>query len=79
MQPLLHEAIGKELRRRHGLGMMEGKLKPVHVANALMRAEHGTVGRMSDLKLLMTATAAKETPEARLRAAQKMVETSRDR
>lgn len=79
MQPLLHELIGKELRRRHGVGMMEGKLKPVHVANALMRAEHGTVGRMSDLKLLMTATASKESPEARLRATQAMVERSRDR
>ena len=79
MEGFLHEVIGKELRRRHGVGMMEGKLKPVHVANALMRAEHGTVGRMSDLKMLMTATASKENSETRLRAAQQMLETNRDR
>ncbi|RWF58941.1 MAG: hypothetical protein EOS50_01560 [Mesorhizobium sp.] len=79
MEGFLHEVIGRELRRRHGVGVMEGKLKPVHVANALMRAEHGTVGRMSDLKALMTATAAKETSETRLRAAQQMLEVSRDR
>jgi hypothetical protein len=79
MEGLLHEVIGKELRRRHGVGMMEGKLKPVHVANALMRAEHGTVGRMSDLKMLMTATAATESSETRLRAAQSMLDSSRDR
>jgi len=79
MEGFLHEVIGRELRRRHGVGMMEGKLKPVHLANALMRAEHGTVGRMSDLKMLMTATASKETSETRLKAAQQMLQTSRDR
>lgn len=79
MQAFLHQVIGKELRRRHGIGMMEGKLKPVHVANALMRAEHESVGRMSDLKSLMTATASKESSETRLKAAQAMVEASRDR
>ncbi len=79
MEGFLHEVIGKELRRRHGIGMMEGKLKPVHIANALMRAEHGSVGRMSDLKLLMTATASKETSESRLKAAQAMLDASRDR
>ena len=41
MEGFLHEVIGRELRRRHGIGMMEGKLRPVHVANALMRSEHG--------------------------------------
>ncbi|WP_174278270.1 hypothetical protein [Sphingomonas bacterium] len=79
MEGFLHEVIGRELRRRHGVGMMEGKLKPVHVANALMRAEHGTVGRMSDLKMLMTATASKESSETRLAAAQQMLDASRDR
>ncbi|MEP9380573.1 hypothetical protein ABLE91_28035 [Aquabacter sp. CN5-332] len=79
MEGFLHEVIGKELRRRHGIGMMEGKLKPVHIANALMRAEHGTVGRMSDLKLLMTATASKEASETRLKAARAMLDASRDR
>lgn len=79
MEGFLHEVIGKELRRRHGIGLMEGKLKPVHIANALMRAEHGTVGRMSDLKLLMTATASKESADTRLMAAQAMLDASRDR
>jgi hypothetical protein len=54
-------------------------LKPVHIANALMRAEHGTIGRMTDLKLLMTATASKESSETRLYAVQSMLEASRDR
>jgi hypothetical protein len=79
MESFLHDVIGKELRRRHGIGMMEGKLRPVHVANALMRAEHGTIGRMSDIKMLMTATASKESSETRLRATQAMLETSRNR
>ena len=79
MEGFLHEVIGKELRRRHGIGMMEGKLRPVHVANALMRSEHGTTGRMSDIKMLMTATASKESSEARLTATKAMLDASRDR
>lgn len=79
MEGFLHEVIGKELRRRHGIGMMEGKLRPVHVANALMRSEHGTTGRMSDIKMLMTATASKELSEARLAATKAMLDASRDR
>lgn len=79
MEGFLHEVIGKELRRRHGIGMMEGKLRPVHVANALMRAEHGAYGQMSDIRMLMTATASKESLETRLRATQTMLETSRNR
>ena len=63
MEGFLHEVIGKELRRRHGIGMMEGKLRPVHVANALMRSEHGTTGRMADIKMLMIATASKESAD----------------
>ena len=79
MEGFLHEVIGKELRRRHGIGMMEGKLRPVHVANALMRSEHGTTGRMSDIKMLMTATASKESSETRLAATRAMLDASRDR
>lgn len=79
MEAMLHEVIGTEIRRRHGVGMMEGKLKPVHVANALMRAEHGTVGRMADLKLLMTATAPKESTDGKLEAARQMLERNRER
>lgn len=79
MEAFLHEVIGKELRRRHGIGMMEGKLRPVHVANALMRSEHGTTGRMSDIKMLMTATASRESSETRLTATKTMLDASRDR
>lgn len=79
MEGQLRELLGRELRRRHGIGMMEGKLKPVHIANALMRAEHQSVGRMSDLRNLMAATASRETPEQRLDAARSMLERSRER
>ncbi|MHB0668617.1 hypothetical protein [Roseomonas mucosa] len=79
MEGFLHEVIGRELRRRHGIGMMEGKLRPVHVANALMRSEHGTTGRMLDIKMLMTATASNQSSEARLTATKAMLDASRDR
>jgi len=79
METQLRELIGIELRRRHGVGLMESKIKPVHIANALMREEHGVVGRMADLKHLMTATAAKETPERQEDAARRLIERSRER
>ncbi len=79
METQLRELIGGELRRRHGIGLMESKIKPVHIANALMREEHRVVGRMADLKHLMTATAAKETPERQQEAARRLVERSRER
>lgn len=79
METHLRELIGGELRRRHGLGLMESKIKPVHIANALMREEHLVVGRMADLKHLMTATAAKESPERQQEAARRLIERSRER
>jgi hypothetical protein len=79
MEVQLRDLLGRELRRRHGIGMMEGKIKPVHIANALMRVEHQSVGRMSDLKNLMSATASKETAEQRLEAARVMLERSKER
>lgn len=79
MEAQLREIIGEELRRRHGFGMMEGKIEPVHIANALMREEHGQVGRMNDIKHLMAATAAKEAQEERLGAVARMLERNRER
>ncbi len=79
MEAQLREIIGEALRRRHGYGLMEGKIKPVHIANALLREEHQLVGRMTDLKNLMAATASKETPEDRLDAARRMLERNKER
>src|ERR1700680_1116833 len=79
MEAQLRELIGEELRRRHGIGMMEGKIKPVHIANALMREEHKLVGRMVDFRHLMAATASRESPEQRLESARKMLERNRER
>lgn len=79
MEAQLRELIGEELRRRHGFGMMESKIKPVHIANALMREEHLVVGRMTDLKQLMVATAPRESSEKRLDAVQTMLERNRER
>lgn len=79
MEANLREILGNELRRRHGFGMMEGKIKPVHVANALMRTEHEQVSRMRDIGHLMTATASRESQEARLQAVARMLEANRER
>lgn len=79
MEASLREVIGDQLRRRHGFGMMEGKIKPVHVANALMRTEHEQVGRMRDIGHLMTATASRESQEERLQAVARMLEANRER
>jgi hypothetical protein len=79
MEAQLREVLGHELHRRHGYGMMEGKIKPVHIANSLLRQEHQLVGKMSDLKHLMAATASKETAEDRLDAARRMLERNRER
>ncbi|MFO1038942.1 MAG: hypothetical protein U1E45_19040 [Geminicoccaceae bacterium] len=79
MEANLRELLSNELRRRHGFGMMEGKIKPVHVANALMRTEHEQVGRMRDIGYLMTATAQRESHEERLQAVARMLEANRER
>ena len=67
------------MRLRHGYGCMTGKLKPAHVANALMREEHQAVGRMGDLNHLMLATAPRESHETRVQAIKTMLERNRDR
>ena len=45
MQPLLHEAIGKELRRRHGLGMMGGALLVTKASSHVYSSETGDMRR----------------------------------
>jgi hypothetical protein len=79
METQLREVISDELRRRHGYGLMTSKIKPVHIANALLREEHQTVGKMADLKDLMRATANGETAEDRLDAVGRMLERNRER
>lgn len=79
MEAQLREVIAEELRRRLGYGAMEAKLKPVHIANALLRQEHQLVGKMSDIKHLMAATAQRESAEDRLDAVKKMLERNRER
>ena len=46
MNKELRKAISDEIHRRHGYRFMEAKIKPVHIANSLMRNEHECVGRM---------------------------------
>lgn len=76
---LLRDVLNKELIRRHGYGMLHTKLKPVHLANALMREEHERVGDMHDLKLLMEATAAGSSDEKRAAAVTRLVERDPER
>ena len=41
MSKQLRKALTEELRRRHGYKVMETKIKPVHIANALMKMNGG--------------------------------------
>ena len=79
MNKEIRKAISDEIFRRHGYRFMEAKIKPVHIANALMRAEHECVGRMSVLKQLFQATLNQSAIEDRLTAAKGLVENHRER
>lgn len=79
MQKELRKAIGDEIQRRHGYRFMEQKIKPVHIANALFRVEHESVGRMPVMAQLFEATLGRNTLEQRLSATRKMVEDRRER
>lgn len=79
MEDQVREVISQELRRRHGYGMMEGKIKPVQIANAMLREEHQKLGKMADLGHLMAATTAKGTAEERIEAVRTMLERNRER
>lgn len=79
MNKEIRKAISDEIFRRHGYRVMEQKIKPVHIANALMRVEHECVGRMSVLKQLFEATLAQSAIDDRLKAAKSLVESHRER
>lgn len=79
MSQVLRKALSNELHRRHGYRTMEAKIKPVHIANALMRVEHQCIGRMSVLEQLFVATHRKNTTEQRVAAVQSMISTQKER
>ncbi|MCW5631860.1 MAG: hypothetical protein KIT17_00855 [Rubrivivax sp.] len=79
MSQALRKALSDELLRRHGYRTMEAKIKPVHIANALMRVEHQCVGRMTVLQQLFIATHRKHTTEERVTATQTMIAAQKER
>lgn len=79
MSKQLRKALTDELHRRHGYKVMEAKIKPVHIANALMRSEHQCVGRMTVLEQLFVATLPKNSMDARINAVRSMLDSQRDR
>lgn len=79
MNKELRKAISDEIHRRHGYRFMEAKIKPVHIANALMRTEHQCVGRMTVLEQLFEATLNRNTIDKRLEAAQALIDSQRER
>lgn len=79
MNKQLRKSLTDELQRRHGYKVMETKIKPVHIANALMRSEHQCVGRMTVLEQLFEATLARNSIDKRLTAVRSMLDTQRDR
>ena len=79
MSKQLRKPITEELHRRHGYKVMEVKIKPVHIANALMRTEHQCVGKMPVLEQLFVATLQKNSLDKRVAAVQSMLESQRDR
>jgi hypothetical protein len=79
MSTQIRKVLTDELHKRHGYKVMETKIKPVHIANALMRAEHMGVGRMSVLEQLFEATLTKNTLAQRVAAVKSLVESQRDR
>lgn len=76
---LLRDRLNHELIRRHGYGMLHTKLRPVHLANALMRQEHAKIGDMRELKLIMEATAPGSSDEKKSGAVAQLLERSRER
>lgn len=75
----LRDVLNHEIIERHGYGMLTSKLKPVHLANALMRAEHRCVGDMHELKLLLAATKEGNSDAKRLQSVEKLIDRSRER
>lgn len=79
LESRIRQAIADELRRRHGYGMMEEKIKPVHLANALLRESHHKVGELKDIVHLMAATAPRADARMKQSAVDLLLERSRDR
>lgn len=79
MNKELRKIISNEIHRRHGYRFMESKIKPVHIANALMRIEHQCVGRMVVLEQLFEATLNRNTIDKRVEAVQTLLESQRER
>ena len=79
MSKQLRKSLTEELGKRHGYKVMETKIKPVHLANALMRTEHQSVGRMSVLQQLFEGTLARNSLDQRVAAVRSMVDSQRDR
>jgi len=75
----LRKSISDEIHRRHGYRVMEAKIKPVHIANALMRNEHQCVGKMSVMEQLFEATLLRNSIDKRLGAVQTMLGSHPDR
>jgi hypothetical protein len=79
MSKQLRKALTEELHKRHGYKVMETKIKPVHIANALMRSEHRVVGRMSVLQQLFEGTLPRNSLDKRVAAVRSMIDSQRDR
>lgn len=79
MSKPLRKALTDELQKRHGYKVMETKIKPVHIANALMRSEHRVVGRMSVLQQLFEGTLTRNSLDQRVAAVRSMIDAQRDR
>ena len=79
MSKVLRDAVSNELQKRHGNRVMEAKIKPVHIANALMRTEHEAVGKMPVLSNVFVATAPASSPEEKLNAVVAMLEVEKER
>ena len=79
MNKEIRKALSDEIHRRHGYRFMEAKIKPVHIANALMRVEHQCVGRMTVLEQLFHATLNRNPIGRRLEAAQTLIDSQRER
>lgn len=79
MSNTLRKILSDELHRRHGYRTMEAKIKPVHIANAMMRAEHQCVGRMKVLEQLFVATYKKNSTQERVAAVQGLIEDQKER
>lgn len=79
MSKQLRKPVNEEFHRRHGYKVMENKIKPVHIANALMRTEHQCAGRMPVLEQLFEATLSRNSIDKRVAAVQSMLDSQQNR